>query len=46
MTKVEITIQNGKVTWIEQNGERLPNKVWESINVAIANSVAQGDMED
>ncbi len=37
MTKVEITIQNGKVTWLEQSGEPLPREQWENLNVAIAN---------
>jgi hypothetical protein len=36
MTKVEITIQNGKVTWLEQSGEPLPNGKWEDLNVAVA----------
>lgn len=37
MTKVEITIQNGKVTWVEQSGDELPNERWEELNVAVAN---------
>jgi hypothetical protein len=37
MTKVEITIQNSKVTWIEQSGEPLSNEKWEDLNVAVAN---------
>ena len=37
MTKVTITIQNGKVTWVEQSGDALLNEQWESLNVAIAN---------
>lgn len=35
MTKVEITIQNGRVTWLEQKGEPLPDDVWGELNVAI-----------
>ena len=37
MTKVEITIQNGKVTWVDQSGDALPYEQWESLNMAIAN---------
>lgn len=37
MTKVTITIQNGKVTWVDQRGDALPNDQWEDLNVAIAN---------
>ena len=43
MTKVEITIQeiNGKptVTWLEQNGDQLPDNVWSNLNVAIKKAV-------
>ena len=39
MTKVEITIQNGKVTWIEQSGEELPQELWNDFNVAIRSAV-------
>jgi len=35
MTKIEITIQNGKVTWVEQTGDQLPNDVWEKLNIKI-----------
>ena len=37
MTKVEITIQNGQITWLEQSGDPLPNEKWEDLNVAVAN---------
>ena len=37
MTKVEITIQNGRVTWLDQSGEPLPQDQWENLNVAVAN---------
>jgi len=37
MTKVEITINDGKVTWVDQRGDALPNEQWEAINIAIAN---------
>lgn len=47
MTKLEITIQerNGKpaITWMQQKGDPLPDKLWESINVAIANAVEKGE---
>jgi hypothetical protein len=42
MTKVEITIQNGMVTWVEQSGDKLPQELWENINIAIANAVGKG----
>ena len=37
MTKVEITIQNGRITWVEQSGDELPNDKWENLNMAVAN---------
>lgn len=37
MTRVNITIQNGKVTWLSQSGEELPQDKWEAINIVIAN---------
>lgn len=47
MTKLEITIQerNGKpaITWMQLKGDPLPDKLWESINVAIANAVEKGE---
>jgi len=47
MTKIEITIKeiDGKhvITWTEQNGDALPEKLWENIIVAIANAVEKGD---
>lgn len=39
MTRIEITIQerDGKpvVTWLEQNGEPLPDDMWGELNVAV-----------
>ena len=35
MTKIEITINNGKVTWIEQSGDQLPEELWEKLNIKI-----------
>lgn len=37
MTKVEITIQNGMVTWIDEKGDALPQELRDKLNVAIAN---------
>ena len=37
MTKVNITIQNGKVTFIEQKGDELPN--WDEFVCAVTNVV-------
>ena len=39
MTKVEITIQDGKVTWVEQTGDQLPQELWNDFNVAIRSAV-------
>ena len=39
MTRIEITIQNGRVTWLEQKGEPLPDDVWGELNVAIKGAV-------
>jgi hypothetical protein len=39
MTKVNITIQDGRVTWIEQKGEELPNPMWDELVAAVANVV-------
>lgn len=39
MTKVEITIQNGRVTWVEQSGDELPQELWNDFNVAIRSAV-------
>ena len=39
MTKIEITIQNGKVTWVEQRGDQLPQELWNDLNVAIRSAV-------
>ena len=36
MTKVEITIQNGRVTWVDQSGDELPNEKWTELNLALA----------
>ena len=35
MTKIEITINNGKVTWVEQSGDELPQDLWEKLNIKI-----------
>jgi hypothetical protein len=35
MTNVEITIKDGKVTWVDQSGDELPNDVWEKLNIKI-----------
>ena len=35
MTKVEITIQNGKVTWLDFAGEELPQSVKERLVINI-----------
>lgn len=37
MTKVNITIQDGKITWIEQQGEELPN--WDELVCAVTNII-------
>ena len=29
MTMISITIQDGKITWIEQRGEEIPNPKWD-----------------
>lgn len=39
MTKVEITIQNGKVTWVEKSGDEIPQELWNDFNVAIRSAV-------
>lgn len=39
MTRVEITIQNGKVTCIEQKGDELPNPTWDELVVAVTNMI-------
>ena len=39
MTKIEITIQNGKITFIEQKGDELPNPVWDELVASITNVV-------
>jgi hypothetical protein len=36
-TDVTLTIQDGKLTWIEQKGDELPVELWNNLNVAIAN---------
>ena len=36
MTKVSITIKEGKVTWLSQSGEPLPEEQWVELNLAIA----------
>jgi len=30
MTTISITIQDGKITWIEQRGEEIPNPKWDN----------------
>ena len=37
MTKVNITIQDGKVTWIEQQGDQLPN--WDELVASVTNLI-------
>lgn len=37
MTKINITIQNGKVTFIEQKSDELPN--WDELVCAVTNVV-------
>jgi hypothetical protein len=37
MTRVNITIQDGKITWIEQQGEELPN--WDELVASVTNVV-------
>lgn len=39
MTRVEITIQNGKVTFIEQKGDELPNPMWDELVASVTNVV-------
>ena len=39
MTKVEITIKDGKVTWVDQRGDQLPQELWNDFNVAIRSAV-------
>ena len=45
MTKIEITIQDGKVTWVDQKGDELPYELSESLMVAIANVFNAYDAE-
>lgn len=35
MTKIEIIIQNGKVTWLDFDGEELPQSVKEQLVINI-----------
>lgn len=42
MTKVVIMIQHGKVSWMGQAGDPLPEDLWERINIAIANAMEKG----
>ncbi len=35
-TDITLTIQDGKLTWIEQKCDELPVELWNEINVAIA----------
>lgn len=37
MTQINITIQDGKITWIEQQGEELSN--WDELVASITNIV-------
>ena len=37
MTKIEITIQDGKITWIEQQGDQLPN--WDELVASVTNLI-------
>lgn len=39
MTKIEITIQDNKVTWIEQSGDELRQELWDDFIVAIRSAV-------
>jgi hypothetical protein len=39
MTKVNITIQDGKITWIEQVGEEIPNPMWDELVASVTNIV-------
>lgn len=41
MTKIEITIQNGKITFIEQKGDELPNPTWDELVCAVTNVVEE-----
>jgi len=36
-TRVSITIQDGKITWIEQQGDQLPN--WDELVASVTNVV-------
>lgn len=42
MTKIVIMINNGKVTWMGQAGDQLPEDLCERINIAIANAMEKG----
>jgi len=37
MTKINITIQDGKITWIEQMGDELP--MWDELVASITNLI-------
>ena len=36
MTKIEITIKDGKVTWVDQSGDGLDYEKWTELNLALA----------
>lgn len=38
MTKVVITIRDGKITWIDQRGDSLPKEQWEKLLIGINNA--------
>lgn len=42
MTKIVIMIKDGKVSWMGQAGDPLPEDLWERINIAIANAMEKG----
>lgn len=39
MTKIEITIQNGKITCFEQRGEEIPNPKWDELVTSVTNII-------
>jgi hypothetical protein len=39
MTKIEITIQDNKITYIGQVGEEIPNPMWDELVASVTNVV-------
>lgn len=37
VTRISITVNDGKVTWLHQSGDELPN--WDDVAVSICNAI-------